>query len=546
MKILKLIGALGLATLLAACGGGGGSGVACGSLFSSACGNGTPVNTPPKSVAGNIQNVTLDIPVNGVLTKLVTLDGSGSTDAETANLNLKYKWTLEEKPGASNAMLSNADTVRPTFIADAEGSYKFKLVVNDGKLDSVNTDTNTVSIYASITNSRPVADAGPTVQYVVYGPQSVVMLDGTASKDDDKNDPRIYEWTLQVPKGSNSTAKLSDPGSPRPLFTADKLGEYIATLVVSDGKQRSLPVSVVIVATVENRPPVADAGADQSVTLKTSPSSVTISLDGTNSNDPDNDKLTYSWAWMSYPDSVPPTLDASSPRPSFSASKPFVYVLALTVYDGKKYSTPDPVAITVNSVNSPPTAVAGADQFVTASSSNTVYLDGTGSFDPDRDSYTCKWWLSAPAADVSTNNLNGATTCTPTFHANVAGVYVASLVVTDSKGNLSTLSQTRITASTGNSAPVANAGSLQTVTGANSVSLSGAGSTDADVGDVLTYKWSIQYKPDGSSPTLALTNPTTVSPSFIPDAVGVYVIKLIVNDGKVDSAPHTVTIIRSS
>ena len=544
MKILKLIGVLGLATLLVACGGGGG-GVACGNLFSSACGGSTPPNTAPKSIAGAIQNVTLDVPVNGILTKLVTLDGSGSTDAETINLNLKYKWTLEEKPGASNAVLSNADTVRPTFVADAEGVYKFKLVVNDGKLDNVNTDTNTVSVYASITNSRPVADAGPTTQYVVYGPQSIVMLDGTASKDDDKSDPRIYEWTLQVPKASNSTAKLSDPSSPRPTFTADKLGEYIATLVVSDGKQKSLPVSVVIVATVENRPPTADAGVDQSVTLK-SADPVTIYLDGTKSSDPDNDKLTYAWTWLSYPGTTAPTIDATSPRPSFSASTAYVYVLALTVYDGKKYSSPDPVAITVNSINSPPTAVAGVDQYVTVSTTNTISLDGSASFDPDKDTFTCKWWLSSPPEDVTTSNLTGSTTCKPSFRANVAGVYVASLVVTDSKGNTSSVSQTRITASTGNSPPVANAGPLQTVTGATLVNLTGAGSTDADAGDVLTYKWTIQSKPDASSSTLALTDATTSTPSFTPDAVGVYVIKLIVNDGKVDSAPHTVTIIRSA
>ena len=542
MKILKLIGVLGLAFLLVACGGGGG-GIACGGLFSSACNGPTPVNTPPKAVAGNIQNVTLDVPVNGVLTKLVKLDGTGSTDAETANLNLKYQWTLVEKPSGSNASLSKSDISQPTFVADAEGTYAFKLSVNDGKLDSVNTDTNTVSVYASITNSRPVADAGPTTQYVVYGPQSVVMLDGTASKDDDKSDPRIYEWSLQVPINSGSTAKLSDISSPRPTFTADKLGEYIATLVVSDGKQRSLPVSVVVKATVENRPPVADAGVDQSVTLKSS-SPVTVYLDGTNSRDDDNDKLTYAWTWMSYPGVTAPTMDLTSPRPSFSASTAYVYVLALTVYDGKKYSTPDPVAITVNSINSAPTAVAGIDQFVTASTTNTVRLDGTGSFDPDRDTYTCKWWLSAPEDDA-TNTLTGATTCTPSFHANVSGVYVASLVVTDSKGALSSVSQTRITASSGNSTPVANAGPLQTVTGAASVSLTGAGSTDAD-GDTLSYKWTIQSKPDGSSSSLALTDATTVSPSFTPDAVGVYVIKLIVNDGKVNSAPHTVTIIRSS
>ena len=69
-------------------------------------------------------------------------------------------------------------------------------------------------------------------------------------------------------------------------------------------------------------------------------------------------------------------------------------------------------------------------------------------------------------------------------------------------------------------------------------------SSDGD-GDTLTYAWSIQSKPELSSSTLALTDPTTATPSFTPDVVGVYVIKLVVSDGKVSSAAHTVTIVRT-
>jgi hypothetical protein len=543
MKTLQFVCAVILVSLLTACGGGGG--VACGGLLGSACSSSKP-NTEPVANAGPLQNVTLDVPafINGVskLTKVVTLDGSRSSDKETDGLNLSYKWTLSEKPAGSTAVLSSTTALRPTFTADVIGSYKISLVVSDGKLTSLNDAT--VTVVAAITNSAPVADAGAK-QNVVLGAR--VMLDGTASTDADLTDPRIYRWALQVPKGSNSTATLSDPTSPRPTFVADKLGDYIATLWVSDGKVESSPVQVIVTSSLENTPPTARAGDDQTVKLSTT--AITVYLDGTNSTDPENDKLTYKWAWMSYPSSLTaaPTLSATSPKPSFQPTAAGSYVLTLTVNDGKKDSEPDPVTITVNAAttNTAPVAVVGPDQYVPVSSTNKITLSGSGSYDNDAGetaTLTYKWYLSRPAADTTSTPSPFSTSANPTFYAPTAGVYVASLVVTDANGKDSTVSQTRITASTANSPPVANAGVVRTVSGATLVTLDGSGSTDAD-GDTITYAWTIQSAPDNNTVTV-LTDATTVAPSFTPNVPGVYVIKLIVNDGKVNSAAHTVAITR--
>src|SRR5262249_9205700 len=59
-------------------------------------------------------------------------------------------------------------------------------------------------------------------------------------------------------------------------------------------------------------------------------------------------------------------------------------------------------------------------------------------------------------------------------------------------------------------------------------------------GDPLTYSWSLLYKPNTSNATIS--DPTAVSPTFVADVEGVYVAQLIVNDGKVNSAPQTVMI----
>jgi len=90
-----------------------------------------------------------------------------------------------------------------------------------------------------------------------------------------------------------------------------------------------------------------------------------------------------------------------------------------------------------------------------------------------------------------------------------------------------------------NSAPVANAGLDQNVVTGAVVTLDGSGSSDAN-GDALTDNWSFTSKPAGSAVTLS--SPTVVKPTFTADKDGTYVLSLVVNDGKVDSTPDTVTI----
>lgn len=88
-----------------------------------------------------------------------------------------------------------------------------------------------------------------------------------------------------------------------------------------------------------------------------------------------------------------------------------------------------------------------------------------------------------------------------------------------------------------NRAPIALAGPAQTVAPGSSVKLAGSG-TDADQ-DILSYSWTLT-KPAGS--TAALLNYHVATPTFFADLPGAYVATLTVNDGKLDSAPVSVTI----
>ncbi len=69
------------------------------------------------------------------------------------------------------------------------------------------------------------------------------------------------------------------------------------------------------------------------------------------------------------------------------------------------------------------------------------------------------------------------------------------------------------------------------------VSLNASGSFDPD-GDVLTYKWTLTSKPAGSSASLPSSTNTSIV-SFTPDVPGSFGIRLVVNDGKVDSQAYT-------
>ena len=468
-------------------------------------------NADPIANAGNNQNVTVGT--------AVTLDGTNSSDANRDQLT--YRWVLVSKPTGSAAVLTNPTSAKPVFVADLVGTYVSSLIVNDGRVDSTSVST---TVTATVVNAVPVANAG-TNQSVVLG---TVTLDGSASSDAN-GDALTYKWVV-LNKPNNSNAALSSTTSAKPTFTADIAGVYVFTLQVNDGKVDSSVATVSITASSANVAPVANAGVAQSVVLGT------ITLDGSTSSDANGDTLTYKWALLSKPTNSNAALSSiSAAKPTFAADLAGVYVFSLQVNDGKLDSAVVTTTVTASAVNVAPVANPGAIQSVVL---GTVTLDGSGSTDANGDTLTYKWVLLAKPIGSSAA-LSSTTTAKPTFTADLVGVYVASLVVSDSKLSSEILTTT-VTAAAANVAPVANAGPYQNMVVRTTATLNGTGSTDANPGDTLTYKWIMVSRPLASSATL--TSDTATRPTFFADVVGDYVFSLQVNDGKLPSNLSYVTV----
>lgn len=148
-------------------------------------------------------------------------------------------------------------------------------------------------------------------------------------------------------------------------------------------------------------------------------------------------------------------------------------------------------------------------------------------------------WMLVQVPEGSRAALSAPSQANPSVVLDLAGTYVASLVVSD-RCSKSVPDTVVIQASGGvNRRPVANAGSNRVVSRGATVQLSGAASSDPE-GAVLTYAWSMVSRPAASAAALSALQ--GVNSGFTPDIEGIYRIRLVVSDGALESLPVEVTI----
>lgn len=283
-----------------------------------------------------------------------------------------------------------------------------------------------------------------------------------------------------------------------------------------------------ISTTLPNHLPVAAAGNDQTVMVGNH-----ITLDGSDSSDPEGQSLSYQWTLLQKPpNSAASFIDANQPRASLFIDQPGQYQLQLVVNDGQVAGFPDTVIL--DTQNSAPVAKPGLP--MTAPRHSTVSLDGSDSMDSDAQALSHLWSLPRKPGG-SKAKIIPTTAVNPALKLDKSGNYTAQLVVSDGQKQSDPAT---VNISTLQSAPVSDAGSNTNNVPLNQpFTLSGSLSSDADH-DPLTYRWSLLYKPTGS--TSQLSDVDKQECQITPDITGDYIAQLIVNDKHVDSAPDTVLI----
>ena len=365
----------------------------------------TTPNIAPVANAGTDKVITLP-------TSTVALTGSG-TDVDGTIAS--YLWT--KVSGPTSGAVASPTLASTTATGLVLGIYKFELKVTDNG-GAVGRDT--VQVTVSVPNQPPVSNAGADKSITL--PTSSLSLAGTATDPD--GTVASYLWTKV--SGPASGAIVS-PTSATTTVTTLVQGTYKFELRATDNSGAFGRDTVQVTVDPTNQPPVANAGADQVITVPAS--TVTLTGSGT---DPDGAIASYAWTKVSGPASgTITTPNAASTTVTALVQGTYKFELKVTDNNGGIGAIDrDTVTIKVNAL---PTANAGLDQNISLPTSS-VSLAGSGA-DIDGTITAYAWTkISGPTTFTITSPATAATTVTGL----VLGTYQFQLRVTDSNGATAT------------------------------------------------------------------------------------------------------------
>jgi photosystem II stability/assembly factor-like uncharacterized protein len=214
-----------------------------------------------------------------------------------------------------------------TLYAATFGGGVFKSTDGGGAWSSINAGLADLSIVDLAIDSRT-----PTSLYA-----------GTASGG-----------VFKSPDGGGTWAPLGTGHPPGPII-ALAVGSTDPTTVYAATNNGVFVLSEL--GSAPNRPPIADAGADQ-IAEATSPEGASVTLAGSGSSDPDGDPLGFAWSWSSG--------SAGGDRPVVTLPLGTTTV-TLTVSDPQGASATDDVEITVRDTTPPEVALSAPEDGATVS-----------------------------------------------------------------------------------------------------------------------------------------------------------------------------------
>ena len=524
----------------------------------------TPSPAFPTSSPGNKPNYWVDVVFNNSIAPVanagvnqtitlpissVTLNGSGSTGTITS-----YSWTLVSGPNAP--VISTPAAVSTTVTGLVQGTYVFQLSINGG----VSTSQVTINV-----NPIPPPTANAGVNQSITLPNSSVTLDGSGSSG------TITSYLWSNVSGPN-TPVITTPTAVSTTVTGLIQGTYIFRLSVNGGVSTSQDTITVNPAP----PPIANAGANQTINLPTS----SVTLNGSGST---GTITTYSWTRISGPN-TPVITTPTAVSTTVTGLIQGIYIFQLSLNGGVSVSQVTVTVLAVGTTTSifttqTPVQTTGNDGQpielgVKFRSSTAGFITGvrfykttgnTGAHTGELYSSTgtrlaqavfagetATGWqtvvFSIPVAITANTTYVAAYFSSAGNYVGTANYFTSAVTNTPLTGLANgtdgangvykyTTSPAFPNSSPGNSpnywvdavfsatvAPVSNAGPNQTIAlPASSVTLNGSGST----GTITSYSWTKISGPN----TPVITTPNNVSTTVTGLIQGTYVFQLSVNAG---------------
>ncbi len=368
-------------------------------------------------------------------------------------------------------------------------SYPVRLTVKDREGNVANT-----TVWVTITDSvAPTADAGNDRVIEQY---ETVILNGTNSTDN----IGVINWTWRFDYGDGFILLYGRT----PEFTFELAGTYTIRLVVEDAAGY-VDNDIVIIRITDREPPVADAGADQTVVQHTE-----VKFDGTGCTD--NLGLA-NWTWTFQYNNR--TVRVYGIRATFTFHHAGSYHVRLTVRDTVGLTANDTVWINVTDIE-PPTIVHPTLYNISQSHPSVLNASRCS----DNVAIVNYSWMLANGGESITRYGEA-----PHFVFDAVGVYNVTLTLEDAAGNENA---TRITVIVHDSTPPhPDPGEDAPLTYGHVHYFNGAGSYD-NIG-ITNYTWSFAYE----GGTVHLYG---IAPSFRFEEPGDYPVVLTVADAAGNSA----------